>query len=200
MDNDPQSSCPLYVLVPPSRLFAAHWSFFLPDRNAAETSAGRHATGRRIHVSGDRLNGFKLEMIRDYDVRKHRAVGTRLFPIGLVPGYALRPLADAQHVEDWANIERKDEDEGGGYIDNRPVDALECLCLEVEAPGPSLNKISSSEHSGTPKGHKCEVKDCQWWVREVVRLMCVRNMLESLPNDEGEVQDPEAVVAGLPAH
>lgn len=77
----------LYMLVPPSPLFAAHWFFFVPD-DCSDTVKGRNPAretrGKRIHVSGDRLNGFTLETIKGYDVRKHRAVGSRQFSIGLL--------------------------------------------------------------------------------------------------------------------
>ena len=54
----------LYVHVYPSPLFAAHWSFFLPRQNP------KSEIGDRIHVTGDRLNGFEYEYIRDYNPKE----------------------------------------------------------------------------------------------------------------------------------
>ena len=55
----------MFVLVPLSPLFAAHWSLFVPD-DASDESHSVDAEqlppvkGRRMHVSGDRLNGSAL--------------------------------------------------------------------------------------------------------------------------------------------
>ena len=47
----------LHVLVYPSPLFAAHWSFWLPYPDT--DAPGRDSDmGDRIHATGDRLNGF----------------------------------------------------------------------------------------------------------------------------------------------
>lgn len=191
---------PLYVLIPPSPLFAAHWSFFLPDEPDDKSKARpmESTTGRRIHVSGDRLNGFGLEIVRVYDVSKHRAVGSRRFAIALVPAQVLGQATESEQSKSTTNHELKDDDEGGGYVDNSPIDAFERVCVEVEAPGPSLNKVAPREPG---KGQKREAKDCQWWIREVVKTMVERGMLSFVPPDKGrDVQDPVALVAKLPVH
>lgn len=176
---------PCYILIPPSPLFAAHWSFFIPNSDSS-------SHGRRIHVSGDRLNGFKLEIIRAYDVSLHRSVTSgRRFRIGVVPSSScsVEPVAGTEYVQ-------KDEDEGGGYVDNQAVDELERVCLEVEAPGPSLNRV---ETGGVLPGRrvKTEVKDCQWWVRQVVNVLCSRGILRA---DGSEDRDPISIVESLPVH
>ena len=175
----------VYVLIPPSPLFAAHWSFFIPD-----TEDSSH--GRRIHVSGDRLNGFKLEIIRAYDVSLHRSVSSsRRFRIGAVSSSSrsAEPAAGTEYVQ-------KDEDEGGGYVDNNAVDELERVCLEVDAPGPSLNRVDQPG-----KRVNTEVKDCQWWVRQVVSLLCSRGILHALPTADGsEDRNPISIIESLPVH
>jgi len=60
---------PLYVLVYPSRLFAAHWSFWTPYPDA---SGQESDIGDRIHVTGDRLNGFQYEYVQNYNVREDK--------------------------------------------------------------------------------------------------------------------------------
>lgn len=184
---------PVYVLIPPSPLFSAHWSLFIPD---SEDSS----CGRRIHVSGDRFNGFKLEMIRGYDVSLHRGLNlSRRFRIGNVSQPECGTFNGPSRGPDDA---QKDEDEGGGYVDNHATDELESVCLEVEAPGPSLNRVVASE-AGRSTGNrmKMEVKDCQWWVREVVQLMYSRGILRALPSAKGtEGKNPAVLLESLPVH
>lgn len=75
----------LYVVVPPLPLFAAHWSIFLPDqRDPNDKHKIEPTVGRRVHVEGDKLNGFGLKIIRGYDVNKHRSIGTRRYAGGAI--------------------------------------------------------------------------------------------------------------------
>lgn len=148
----------LYMLVPPSPLFAAHWSLYLPDLDKTSLGSGRQTEstkGRRIHVSGDRLNGFALEIIRDYDVSKHRSVGSRRYPVASIRAVHLQqhPTVSASETQ----RELKDDDEGGGYVDNRPKDDLEQACVDVDAPGPSLNHVVDRPSSTAGRMPKAEV-------------------------------------------
>ncbi|KAM3421448.1 hypothetical protein BST61_g1841 [Cercospora zeina] len=180
--NDEPPGTTLYVLVPPSPLFAAHWSFFLPDPTGYDNLSKRHeesTLGRRIHVAGDRLNGFQLEMIHGYDVSKHRGVASRKFPIGVVPARYLPPSARVSAVH--SGVE-KDEEEGAGFVDNQPRDEFEQVCTQVEAPGPSLNPVSRGGSGVRGQKEKFEVRDCQYWVRKVVHELMTKGMLEK-PSD-----------------
>ena len=198
----------LYVEIPPSALFASHWSFFLPELLPRDPITARHEEsdiGRRVHVSGDRLNGFRLEIIREYNVRKHRTVGTRRYPIGKLakPNDPLLPME--AHDADCLENARKDEDEGGGFIDNEPRDDFERVCVGVEAPGPSLNRVSTdaSKHEIEEMGRRkrAEVKDCQWWIKQVVKTLVEKGLLLPLPTREGEhEQNPIELVTRLPVH
>ncbi|KAF2210191.1 hypothetical protein CERZMDRAFT_91194 [Cercospora zeae-maydis SCOH1-5] len=199
--SDEQPGTTLYVLVPPSPLFAAHWSFFLPDSKGYDSISKRHEEsplGRRIHVAGDRLHGFKLEMIREYDVSKHRGVASRKFPIGIVPG---RYLQSSERINGVHSGVAKDEDEGGGFVDNQPRDEFERLCTKVEAPGPSLNPVSQGASGVRGQKGKVEVRDCQYWVREVVHELTIKGMLEE-PSEirMGQSKFPVDLVAQLPPH
>lgn len=242
----------VYILIPPSPLFAAHWSFFIPDILGTDVRGSCESdTGRRVHVAGDRLNGFKLEIIRNYNIRQHRGVGSRRFAVGsllvakendkvnrenevaaggqgqllleihryyqgldvpvekmheaterhmLDEGHACSPrdvdaFLSAQHAA--SPPKSKDEDEGGGYIDNEPRDAFEQICVAVEAPGPSL-KSATSEGGRT---RKAEVEDCQWWVKQVVSELVAKGLLvASSAEENGQARSPEEAVAGLPVH
>jgi hypothetical protein len=200
----------LYVVIPPSPLFAAHWSFFVPDPSPPSENAHvrmrESRVGRRIHVTGDRLNGFELEIIRSYDVSKHRSVGAdRQICIGrlVLPGapnkHADRATVDSK-PSSAATKKHKDEEDGGGFLDNTPQDDFERLCLEIDAPGPSLNRVgaSASEISTQPgKRKKPEVRDCQWWIGEVMRAMIERGMLV---RGDGDEREPIDWIAALPKH
>jgi hypothetical protein len=200
----------IYAVIPPSPLFAAHWSFFVPDPSPPSEN-GRVPTresrvGRRVHVTGDRLNGFELEIIRSYDVSKHRSVGAdRKIRIGrlVLPGDS-NGDADVTLTESESfttpSKDYKDDEDGGGFVDNNPKDCFERLCLEIDAPGPSLNKVGASSSDAptqTVKRKKPEVRDCQWWIAEVMRTMIDRGMLVKVDGDERE---PVEWITALPKH
>lgn len=200
---DEQPRTTLYVLVPPSPLFAAHWSFFMPDSKGYDMINTLHeesTMGRRIHVAGDRLNGFTLEIIREYDVSQHRSIGSRMFPIGSIPATHMQEDA-SKAAKDLPPQSKKDDEEGGGFIDNVPRDAFERLCVGVEAPGPSLTKVSNNEIPATGKKSPGEVRDCQWWVRQVVKELMEANILENwLRADGSRSRNPNQLVDELPLH
>jgi hypothetical protein len=169
----------LYVLVYPSRLFAAHWSFWLPylDDNGHETEIGD-----RPHATGDRLNGFEYEYVQDYNVKEDDRHSTT-FPIGLI---------SATHLsEDGAG---SDVEAGTGVLN-----AFDKACREVPAPDPSLNKVTSTDSeraSGVPP-KRVQVRDCQWWIKQTTARLVETGML--LPLDNG-ADGPIERVEGLPKH
>lgn len=207
MDGDTGSeskpATPLYVLIPPSPVFAAHWSFFIPNLLDYDLISRRHEEsniGRRIHVSGDRLNGFRLEVVRNYDVSKHRSVGSRRYLVASIPAKHLQSSSSGDPTTN-EKPKQKDEEEGGGYIDNNPSDDFEQVCVEVEAPGPSLNRVSQTASSVPTKKTKAEVRDCQWWVRQVVDILVARGMLEpASTSTKKDEKNPLDAVAALPVH
>jgi hypothetical protein len=197
----------LFVIIPPSPLFAAHWSLFILDRrrqNMSSTSVGNNdaTTGRRIHVSGDRLNGFKLEIIRRYNITKHRGIGSRRFPIGQISQDNISDISAELERELVDSHPIKDEDEGGGYVDNQPKDDLERICVKIEPPGPSLNHVSDNVSSKGVPTKRPEVRDCQWWVRKVVATLFEAGILRSLSTTgiSGEEEEPGQILARLPVH
>ncbi|KAI1334287.1 hypothetical protein F5Y15DRAFT_295478 [Xylariaceae sp. FL0016] len=182
----------LYVLVYPSRLFAAHWSFWLPYPGP---DAARDAdTGDRVHVTGDRLTGFAYEYLRDYSVRdddRH----PNAFPIGLLS-------------ETHVHVSKAEEEHGDGdqvtVAAAGAVSALDEACRAVPAPGPSLNKVKpggGGGAEGAPRGppKRAVVRDCQWWIKEVTAHLVKTGIL--LPLGEGqEGESPNTRVEGLPRH
>ena len=202
-------STTLYMLIPPSPLFAAHWSLFLPDILPYDPRTRRHEEsnlGTRIHVTGDRLKGFQLEIVRQYNFRKDRGVAfNRRFSVGIVPREYLHRV-DSLEEDDAAKqqtCKKKDEDEGGGFVDNTPMNAFEQVCVDIEAPGPSLKSVSASGGTlsvGTGKRVKSEIRDCQWWARQVVQELCWKDLIKPLPpsKDSHEAKSPIEVVNHLP--
>lgn len=192
----------LYVLVYPSRLFAAHWSFFLPyDGGISGTESD---TGDRIHVTGDRLNGFRYGYVREYCVSEDTRQPNK-FPIGSVLVEHLK--AKMEFLQDSSVVGRVDEDGNLGEMDMGPFNGFDEACRAVPAPGPSLNKTVSAprdvKQTATAVPRRTEVKDCQWWIKQAVAhltevgLLC---RLERHGGPETELDSPLVRVEGLPRH
>ena len=177
----------LYVLVYPSRLFAAHWSFWLPR---IEEASGRELdTGDRIHVTGDRLNGFQYEYVRGYNVSEDDR-NPKAFAIGLVPNAILR--------EEIRGINGTSSSGEAGS--NHILNAFDRACREVQAPGPSLARVDRTvvdQMAGPPK--RTEVKDCQWWLKQAAAHLVQADMLLPLDVTQGPVS-PATRVEQLPRH
>lgn len=177
---------PLYVLVYPSRLFAAHWSFWIPYLDA---SGQESDTGDRIHVTGDRLNGFQYEYVRDYNVCEDERKPNS-FAIGLLSTASISGETEDDHHTSGVAAEETDA-----------LNAFDRACREVQAPGPSLNKVMRTDGGKAtgPPSKKTEVKDCQWWIKRAVARLVKADML--LPLDEGHgAGTPGEKVDGLPRH
>ncbi|KAI1139345.1 hypothetical protein F5Y05DRAFT_345408 [Hypoxylon sp. FL0543] len=179
----------LYVLVYPSRLFAAHWSFWLPYVNDGDRQSN---TGDRIHVTGDRLNGFQYEYIRNYNVSEDDR-HPNAFPIALMSETHLIEPSKCGSIIPGGEDPKDAED--------ITLNAFDKACREVPAPGPSLNKVNRGDGDkpagGVPK--RAEVKDCQWWIKEATSYLVQVGIL--LPLDEGhEGKSPVLRVDSLPRH
>ncbi|GAB1732855.1 hypothetical protein NU195Hw_Modified_445t1 [Hortaea werneckii] len=199
-DDSKQLYRTLQVLVPPSRLFAAHWSLFLPDLNNGDPKQ-EPSTGTRIHVVGDRLGGFRLEIVRGYDSQKDRSLQGRIFALARVPQQYWQPCQAS--LETLQDCQSKDEDEGGGVISKELRTPFEIACSNVEAPGPSLNRVSQEGATGERQGRrmKSEVKDCQWWVKQVIKSLSEKEMLFPVLDGEGKTgEDPNLKVRTVPKH
>ena len=176
---------PLYVLVYPSPLFAAHWSLWL-----AHTDASGHEShiGHRIHVTGDRLNGFEYEYIQDYNIQEDERK-PKVFTIGLISSTLLE--SKVQDKVMLTNIDDKVEF----------YNVFDKVCQQVKPPGPSLNKVNSKStgNGSQPPPKRTEVKDCQWWIIKVVEHLVEAGML--LPGEATQgPRDPRNIVEELPRH
>lgn len=172
---------PLYILVYPSRLFAAHWSFWIPYPDAKGQESD---IGDRIHVTGDRLNGFQYEYVRNYNVREDERKPNS-FAIGLLSTTSVKEETDCIL---------------GGAPEKRDVfNPFDRACRDVEPPGPSLNKVikTAAERGAGAPLMKTEVKDCQWWIKTTVAHLVQAGMLSSLEERHG-AGNPVERVEGLP--
>jgi hypothetical protein len=172
----------VFVLVYPSRLFAAHWALWIPEVNI---NGEEQHTGDRIHVTGDRLNGFTYEYDCDYNILdddRH----PKAFPIGMI---------SIEHVSNHDRACTADT------LGSHPFNDLDAACKRVPAPGPSLRKVAplNRDTKNRERPAKAEVKDCQWWIEKVVTyLVCEGFLLAS--DAEGHAATIYAKVKELPRH
>ncbi|KAH6887602.1 hypothetical protein B0T10DRAFT_490074 [Thelonectria olida] len=141
----------IYLIVYNSRLFPAHWSFWIP-------SLSDPTIGKRIQATGNALTGFTVAFERNYDIeatnRAHELV-------------ALTEVDDI-YIDDGDSCKG-----GPESTDTRPIDRLEEVALSVPAPGPSL--VSST--SAAPR-RRAEIKNCQTWLRGVVQKLIEEKMMD----------------------
>lgn len=171
----------VYILLYPTRPFAAHCSIWIQDQS---DDGGKF--GRRIHATSDRLNGFEFEIVRHYN----KSVDSRkpqMHLIGKVLGSQLR---DDEHTGSEEEL-----------VDTTPRNAFEAACMAVNVPGPSLNRVpdkAEGTNKGVPK--KTEVRDCQWWVMQVIEALVRSELLLGIMYEDGVKSDPREVVQALPKH
>ncbi|KAI9706816.1 MAG: hypothetical protein M1820_004787 [Bogoriella megaspora] len=134
----------LNLIVYSSPLFNSHWAFWI-------TSETNPRSGRVIHATGDLLNGFKFEIKRNYKL-DDESRAYQIVPLGEISGNVPEPEIPSEIGTEETVIEIS------------PRDRLERLMKEVPVPGPSLR----GSHGDGRRGVKIEVKDCQYWVHEVV--------------------------------
>lgn len=115
-------SRPVYLVVYHSRLFAAHWSLWIP-KYENETVKD---LGTIIQVEGDPSGGFHHEFKRNYNVSLTRQT-TSVILLGWV---------DRRNIIDPpGNV---------ASIDSTATDVIEDWAVSVQAPGPSLRSASAS--------------------------------------------------------
>ncbi|KUJ07754.1 uncharacterized protein LY89DRAFT_660007 [Mollisia scopiformis] len=135
---------PIYIISYTSPLFPAHWSLWIPSSyNSLTKTPG--TSGKRIHVTGDALNGFTHEFSRNYDIDDDSRAKTIHF-ISWV---------EAVNVVDG-------DDAGDPVEDVVATDKMEEWALKVEAPGRSLRGVEEGLKS------RVQVRNCQSWLREFV--------------------------------
>lgn len=176
----------LYVLVYPSPLFAAHWSLWLPHSGASGEASD---VGDRIHATGDRLNGFQYEYLQDYNA-KEDSRRPKSFAIGHVSGSITHTSRDviAEGVVD-----------SGSGTDQAALNPFDQACRKVPVPGPNLNRVAPGSATG-PAPKKLEVKDCQWWIKQVVAHLVEAGILFPLKGEGSRAVTPDERIEMLPKH
>ncbi|KAI1412041.1 hypothetical protein F5Y13DRAFT_180395 [Hypoxylon sp. FL1857] len=140
----------LYVLVYPSRLFAAHWSFWLPYIKDGNRQSD---TGDRIHVTGDRLNGFLYE-------------------------YAAHLSKASQDRNDALGEEGKADIDNAVF---NAFDKA-CREVSAPGPSLNkVGKADTSKVTIPLK--QAEVRDCQWWIKEATSHLVRTGILLSLDEE-----------------
>jgi hypothetical protein len=110
----------VHMIVYDSRLFKAHWSYFIFQENS-------ETTGTVVHVVGDVRNGFHHQIKRNYNhalsTTRHRVIN-----IGHV---------HSSHFSDVIG-------DGSPHTDMVAHNSFEQALLSVPAPGPSLNPATGT--------------------------------------------------------
>jgi hypothetical protein len=145
-------SIPIYLArYPSSSLFNDHWALFVPDHPSLPPTSGT-----LLQVDGDPLNGFVHDIVRNCDISVQDS-GCRCRPVLLELG-----IASVQHLA------------AVGCMQNvEPRSRIERLVLSVQPPGKSMRSAADSETART----RVDVRDCQWWVKEVVEKLVGEGVL-----------------------
>ncbi|KAG6357823.1 hypothetical protein INS49_013703 [Diaporthe citri] len=134
----------------PSPLFHAHWALFVPDQ-------ARPQCGTVLNVRGDPLNGFVHEFERGYIPSEDPEKPPTVLKLGTIAERLIKPERIAPNGKDLAAYNR-----------------LERLALSIDAPGRSLGRGASKDGRV-----RVEIRDCQWWVRQLVSSMIEQEMVSS---------------------
>ncbi|OTA86896.1 hypothetical protein M434DRAFT_399700 [Hypoxylon sp. CO27-5] len=170
---------PIFLLCYESATFKAHWALFAPRLQDKACKAGR-----KIHVMGNVQQGFKHEIIRDYDLTKTRTKPLTPIEIGLVSTRHLVEVAeDFRHGKDTT-----------------ARDAFEDLVLSIPAPSQSLNRASDNTASRSGPPRRVTLSDCQWWVVRVVEKLVERGYLVPPTRGLNKGKSPLEIIANAPKH
>jgi hypothetical protein len=124
---------PVYLIVFPSPLFAAHWGLWIP-------SMGELDVGKYLHATGDAANGFQVAFKRNYDLS--------------TSGRSYQLLELAQVLDDYIVDVKGD---GSESEDQTAHDYLEEVALSIPAPDrslvPATTPVSRSSSSCTNSVH-----------------------------------------------
>ena len=164
-------SIPIYLARYSSgSLFNDHWALFILDHTRPSPTCGT-----LLQVEGDPLNGFVHNVARNCDARqeyygRHQHV---LIELDTAPEQHLE--GDVGAVKGMENLE--------------PGSEVERLALSTEPPGKSMRSADNGKE-GTAK-KRIEARDCQWWVKEVVKKLITEKVL---------TQEAMIILEQVPAH
>ncbi|KAN0116709.1 hypothetical protein V8E51_002686 [Hyaloscypha variabilis] len=151
---------PVYLVVYKSRVFAAHWTMWIPDYDANTQATAN--MGKYINVRGDPRNGFVHEFVRNHNMDQCTSPKEIIF-LGWT---------------DAANVAVRSSGTNC-YADTEATDRLEEGALYVPAPGPSLRSACSSS-SGSR--NRVQLQNCQTWMTELVGKLVENGLLDARAN------------------
>jgi hypothetical protein len=163
---------PIYVARYPSgSLFNDHWALFIPNHTSSSPTSGT-----LLQVEGDPLNGFVHDVVRNYDTSRQEYYG-RCQPVLVELGTASKKYlkGDAGAIDGVKNL--------------KPRNDVERLALLIEPPLKSM-RSAGNDKEGTAR-KRIEVRDCQWWVKEVVKKLITEKVL---------TQEALSILEQVPAH
>jgi len=148
---------PIYLARYPSgSLFNDRWALFIPDHTHSSSTSGTI-----LQVEGDPLNGFVHDVVRNYDSRQEYYGCYPPVLVELGPASKKHLEGDAGAVEGMKNL--------------KPVSDVERLALLTEPPSKSMRSAGNGKEGTARKW--IQVRDCQWWVKEVVKKLITEKVL-----------------------
>jgi hypothetical protein len=128
---------PILLIRYPGFPFKDHWALFIP-------SVQTPTFGTLLQVEGDVRSGFRHDVIRNFDTKSTENNGRGS---GSCKLSFLGEVAD-KHVHDTPGS----GDTIVGATDTATKDDIERVAMGVEAPGPSMNMVSSGEGNAVSGG------------------------------------------------
>ncbi|KAJ5743229.1 hypothetical protein N7533_010331 [Penicillium manginii] len=148
----PQGALMVVLLTYNGSPFKDHWAYFVESREDPKV-------GVMIQANGDVLNGFSIDIERNYDLRSADKQPTARIPLQWV---------GEEHFDEKAMF-----DNGQNTVDQIPHCRFEESVCEVKAPGKSLNAVIETL---TP-GKKIVQRNCQTWIVESAEQLLKNNIL-----------------------
>ncbi|KID86171.1 hypothetical protein MGU_06604 [Metarhizium guizhouense ARSEF 977] len=121
--------------------FKDHWAYWVRSQSDPDI-------GVQLHATGDVRNGFSLEFKRSHDLRDTGNIPSSRIPLQWV---------DGRYFDDKAMLNN-----GIHKLDTVPVCMFEASASKIDAPGKTLNSISTTP---CPRS-MVKQRNCQTWIVE----------------------------------
>lgn len=145
---------------PPNSLFKDHWALFIPDQVHPSSTCRT-----LLQVECDPLNGFVHNVARNCDMSSQESSGRQppaLLELGTGSENHLTLSNTGSAVQGMENRE--------------PRSRVERLASSLDPPSKRMRAAGSGE-GGTAR-KRIEVRECQWWVKEVVEKLITEKVLK----------------------
>ncbi|KAK2751138.1 hypothetical protein FQN57_000213 [Myotisia sp. PD_48] len=151
-----------------SRPFNDHWGLWIP-------SLTDENIGTVIDVEGDPRDGFRHEIKRNYNKKLNPQRSILFTFLGNIDDVHL-------DVDNVIPISSESAGEEGFTVDTNPRNGLERYALSIPPPLPSMNSVAIDATNATDAAvipRRRELKDCQWWLAQVVAKLVEEGVLSS---------------------